>query len=101
VRGTRIHYGAGYTGNGVGASWLVGRTLAALVLREELASPLLTRHVPRLPRSRCARSARSSSGAPSWPSTMRDGRAATVARRTRRRAAARADRATRRVALVD
>jgi glycine/D-amino acid oxidase-like deaminating enzyme len=49
VRGTRIHYGVGYTGNGVGPSWLVGRALASLVLREDVASPLVARRVPRLP----------------------------------------------------
>jgi glycine/D-amino acid oxidase-like deaminating enzyme len=32
VAGTRIHYGAGYTGNGVGPSWLGGQVLASLVL---------------------------------------------------------------------
>jgi glycine/D-amino acid oxidase-like deaminating enzyme len=46
---TRVHYALGYTGNGVGPSWLVGRTLASLVLGEDVASPLLTRRVPRLP----------------------------------------------------
>jgi glycine/D-amino acid oxidase-like deaminating enzyme len=30
--GARIHYGAGYTGNGVGPSWLGGQILASLVL---------------------------------------------------------------------
>jgi glycine/D-amino acid oxidase-like deaminating enzyme len=49
VPGTRVHYGLGYTGNGVGPSWLVGRTLASLVLGEEVASPLLARRVPSLP----------------------------------------------------
>ncbi|NUR78260.1 MAG: FAD-dependent oxidoreductase, partial [Thermoleophilia bacterium] len=29
VPGTRVHYGHGYTGNGVGPSWLVGRALAS------------------------------------------------------------------------
>jgi len=32
VPGARIHYGAGYTGNGVGPSWLGGQILASLVL---------------------------------------------------------------------
>ncbi len=32
VPGARIHYGAGYSGNGVGPSWLGGRILASLVL---------------------------------------------------------------------
>ena len=49
VPGTRVHYALGYTGNGVGPSWLVGRTLASLVLGEQVASPLLTRRVPSLP----------------------------------------------------
>ena len=47
--GTRVHYALGYTGNGVGPSWLVGRTLASLALGEEVSSPLVTRHVPSLP----------------------------------------------------
>ena len=49
VRGTRIHCGAGYTGNGVGPSWLVGRTLARLALGEEVRSPLLATRAPSLP----------------------------------------------------
>ena len=51
-RGTRIHYGAGYSGHGVGPSWLGGRILSSLVLgvQDEWTSlPLVTRHVPRLP----------------------------------------------------
>ena len=32
VPGTRMHYGAGYTGNGVGPSWLGGQILASLAL---------------------------------------------------------------------
>ena len=32
VPGTRIHYGAGYSGNGVGPSWLGGQILASLAL---------------------------------------------------------------------
>jgi len=50
--GTRIHYGAGYSGHGVGPSWLGGRILASLALGaddEWTRSPLATRHVPRLP----------------------------------------------------
>jgi glycine/D-amino acid oxidase-like deaminating enzyme len=50
--GTRIHYGAGYSGHGVGPSWLGGRILASLVLDsdDELTRlPLVTRRVPRLP----------------------------------------------------
>jgi glycine/D-amino acid oxidase-like deaminating enzyme len=47
-----IHYGAGYSGHGVGPSWLGGRILASLVLRaddEWTRLPLVTRSVPRLP----------------------------------------------------
>ncbi len=50
--GTRIHYGAGYSGHGVGPSWLGGQILASLVLGVEdewTRSPLATREVPRLP----------------------------------------------------
>ena len=49
VPGTHVHYGVGYTGNGVGPSWLVGRALASLALREPVTSPLATRRVPALP----------------------------------------------------
>ena len=49
VPGTRVHYGLGYTGNGVGPSWLVGRALASLALGERATSPLAARHVPTLP----------------------------------------------------
>ena len=35
VPGTRVHYGAGYSGNGVGPSWLGGQILASLALRLE------------------------------------------------------------------
>ncbi|MFL5959340.1 MAG: NAD(P)/FAD-dependent oxidoreductase [Gaiellaceae bacterium] len=50
--GTRIHYGAGYSGHGVGPSWLGGRILASLVLGAEdewTRLPLASRRVPRLP----------------------------------------------------
>jgi glycine/D-amino acid oxidase-like deaminating enzyme len=50
--GTRIHYGAGYSGHGVGPAWLGGRILASLALGAEdewTRSPLATRSVPRLP----------------------------------------------------
>ena len=50
--GTRIHYGAGYSGHGVGPAWLGGRILASLALGaddEWTRSPLATRSVPRLP----------------------------------------------------
>jgi glycine/D-amino acid oxidase-like deaminating enzyme len=52
VPGTRIHYGAGYSGNGVGPSWLGGQILASLVLgmRDEWAAlPLVGRRVRPLP----------------------------------------------------
>jgi glycine/D-amino acid oxidase-like deaminating enzyme len=49
IPGTRVHYGAGYTGNGVGPSWLGGQLLAALALGDDVRSPLVRRHVPRLP----------------------------------------------------
>jgi glycine/D-amino acid oxidase-like deaminating enzyme len=49
VPGTRVHYAAGFTGNGVGPSWLVGRTLASLVLGEGEGSPLLAARAPSLP----------------------------------------------------
>lgn len=50
--GKRIHYGAGYSGHGVGPSWLGGRILASLALGaddEWTRLPLATRSVPRLP----------------------------------------------------
>ena len=50
--GTRIHHGAGYSGHGVGPSWLGGRILASLALGaddEWTRLPLATRRVPRLP----------------------------------------------------
>jgi glycine/D-amino acid oxidase-like deaminating enzyme len=52
VPGTRIHYGAGYSGHGVGPTWLAGQTLARLVLGvdDELTRlPFVTRRVPKLP----------------------------------------------------
>ncbi|HEX6663412.1 MAG TPA: FAD-dependent oxidoreductase, partial [Gaiellaceae bacterium] len=52
VRGKRIHYGLGYSGHGVGPSWLGGQILASLALRIEdewTALPLVTRKVPSLP----------------------------------------------------
>ena len=52
VPGTRIHYGAGYSGSGAGPSWLGGQILARLVLGidDELTRlPLATRRVPKLP----------------------------------------------------
>ena len=50
--GTWIHYGAGYSGHGVGPSWLGGKILASLALGHDdewTALPLATRRVPRLP----------------------------------------------------
>jgi glycine/D-amino acid oxidase-like deaminating enzyme len=52
VAGTRIHYGLGYSGHGVGPSWLGGQILASLALRlddEWTRLPLATRRVPSLP----------------------------------------------------
>jgi glycine/D-amino acid oxidase-like deaminating enzyme len=52
VPGTRIHFGAGYSGNGVGPSWLGGQILASLVLgtRDQwTALPLVDRRARRLP----------------------------------------------------
>jgi glycine/D-amino acid oxidase-like deaminating enzyme len=52
VPGKRIHYGLGYSGHGVGPSWLGGQILASLALRREdewTALPLATRRVPSLP----------------------------------------------------
>ncbi len=52
VPGTRIHYGAGYSGHGVGPSWLGGQILARLAqgVDDELTRlPLVTRRVPKLP----------------------------------------------------
>ena len=50
--GTRIHYGAGYSGHGVGPAWLGGRILASLALGaddEWTQLPLTARELPRLP----------------------------------------------------
>jgi glycine/D-amino acid oxidase-like deaminating enzyme len=52
VPGSRVHYGAGYSGNGVGPSWLGGRILARLALgiEDELTGlPLVNRRVRPLP----------------------------------------------------
>jgi glycine/D-amino acid oxidase-like deaminating enzyme len=48
VPGTRIHFGAGYSGNGVGPSWLGGQILASLTLGadDEWSSLPLARHLP-------------------------------------------------------
>jgi len=48
----RVHYGAGYTGNGAGPSWLGGQILASLALGLDdrwTALPLVRRAVPGLP----------------------------------------------------
>jgi len=50
--GTRIHYGAGYSGHGVGPSWLGGQILASLALGSDdewTRLPLAARRVPSLP----------------------------------------------------
>lgn len=52
VRGRRVHYGAGYSGNGVGPSWLGGKILARLALGidDELTRlPLVGRRIRPLP----------------------------------------------------
>ena len=52
IPGTRIHFGAGYSGNGVGPSWLGGQILASLAVgaRDEwTALPLVDRRARRLP----------------------------------------------------
>lgn len=49
---SRIHFGAGYSGNGAGPSWLGGQILAALALGAEdewTALPLVERRSRRLP----------------------------------------------------
>jgi glycine/D-amino acid oxidase-like deaminating enzyme len=48
VKGKRIHYGLGYSGHGVGPTWLGGQILASLVQRREdewTALPLASRRV--------------------------------------------------------
>jgi hypothetical protein len=52
VPGTRMHYGAGYTGNGVGPSWLGGQILASLALGaddEWTRLPIVGRALRKLP----------------------------------------------------
>jgi glycine/D-amino acid oxidase-like deaminating enzyme len=52
VPGARVHYGAGYSGNGVGPSWLGGQILARLALGiddELTALPLVNRDIRPLP----------------------------------------------------
>ena len=52
VPGSSVHYGLGYSGHGVGPSWLGGQILASLAVGrsdEWTALPLATRRVPMLP----------------------------------------------------
>jgi|SRR5579864_4181114 len=51
VTGRRIHYGLGYSGNGVGPSWIGGQVLASLALGrdDEWTSLPLVRRPPSLP----------------------------------------------------
>jgi glycine/D-amino acid oxidase-like deaminating enzyme len=52
VPGTRIHYGLGYSGHGVGPSWLGGQILASLAVGRDdewTQLPLARRRVPSLP----------------------------------------------------
>jgi glycine/D-amino acid oxidase-like deaminating enzyme len=52
VPGTQVHYGLGYSGHGVGPSWLGGQILASLAVGRDdewTALPLATRRVPALP----------------------------------------------------
>jgi glycine/D-amino acid oxidase-like deaminating enzyme len=53
VPGTRVHYALGYSGHGVGPSWLAGRILASLVRGaddEWTRLPLVHRRVATVPR---------------------------------------------------
>ena len=53
VPSTRVHYALGYSGHGVGPSWLAGRVLASLVSGaddEWTRLPLVERRVARVPR---------------------------------------------------
>jgi hypothetical protein len=50
--GTRVHYAAGFSGNGVGPSWLAAQTLASLVTAREdewAVLPLVGRRTRGLP----------------------------------------------------
>lgn len=52
IPGTRIHYGCGYSGHGVNATWIGGQILSELVLDSEprwSSLPLRTRNVPDWP----------------------------------------------------
>jgi glycine/D-amino acid oxidase-like deaminating enzyme len=53
VPGSRIHYALGYSGHGVGPSWLAGRALASLVAGRDdewTRLPLVSRRVASVPR---------------------------------------------------
>jgi len=52
VPGTRIHYAVGFSGNGVGPSWLAAQALASLATERDdewTQLPLVGRRTPRLP----------------------------------------------------
>jgi len=52
VDGTAVHYGLGYSGHGVGPSWLGGQILASLAVGRDdewTGLPLASRRVPKLP----------------------------------------------------
>jgi glycine/D-amino acid oxidase-like deaminating enzyme len=52
VKGKRIHYGVGYSGHGVGPTWLGGQILASLTLQKDdewTSLPLASRRVASLP----------------------------------------------------
>lgn len=52
LNGSRVHYGVGYSGHGVGPAWIGGQILASLVLESEdewTRLPFARRRVPRLP----------------------------------------------------
>jgi glycine/D-amino acid oxidase-like deaminating enzyme len=52
TEGGRLHFGAGYSGNGVGPSWLGGQVLASLALGRDdewTSLAFVQRRVPRLP----------------------------------------------------
>jgi hypothetical protein len=52
VPGTRIHYAAGFSGNGVGPSWLAAQALASLATGHDdewTRLPLVDRRIRRLP----------------------------------------------------
>jgi glycine/D-amino acid oxidase-like deaminating enzyme len=52
VPGVSVHYGLGYSGHGVGPSWLGGQILASLAVGRDdewTALPLAARRVPKLP----------------------------------------------------